>query len=964
MRGARTRALCAALLCCGLALALWAAPAQAAYPSRGNFGLNHFDVTFSEANGAPALAAGAHPFAMTTEFAANTEAGEGLPEGRLRDLVISQVPGLAGDTTAYPRCSTLEFLELDGFTGINSCEDDTAVGISASSVNGQWFSAPVFNIAPPPGVLLRFGFRAVALNVIIDVRLGTEPPYLPEVVSLNTPQLADFYANRTQIWGNPSDSRHDALRGVCGFRQQGELPLTDLEAFPFEASGAEGCPIGVPENRPLLSAPTDCSGPLATSYRAFSWEGEADSGFSLTHGETAAPRPFSGCDGLPAFDPEIDARPTSRAAESPTGLDFELSLDDPGLLSANEGARAKSDIREARVTLPEGMTANPSLAAGLEVCSEAQLGAERLGSAPGEGCPQASKIGAIEVDSPLVSETIHGSLYQAEPYRNLAGDSLIAFYIVLRNPRLGILVKQPVRVQADPDSGRLTAITTEIPQLPFSSFRLKFREGARSPLVSPPRCGSHQVRATIVPWSGGPAHEATSAFEIVSGPGGGPCPSGALPFEPGFEAGSADNAAAHYSPFSMRLTRRDGDQNLTRFDATLPAGVLARLAGVSECSDAQIARAEQKSGRAELASPSCPANSKIGSVSSGAGVGSQLIYVPGSLYLAGPFGGAPLSAVAIVPAVAGPFDVGTVVVRQALRVNPRSGVVSADGASSDPIPHILAGIPLRVRDVQVRVDRPDFTLNPTNCETERTAAQIWGGGENPFSALDDAPVAREARFKAADCASLGFAPRLSLRLRGGTRRGAFPALRAVYRPRPHHQANLRRLALAFPRSEFIEQGHFRTICTRVQFAAGAGFGSRCPKGSVYGRVRAWTPLLSEPLEGPVFLRSSNHNLPDAVFALHGLVDFEAVVRIDSVHGRLRTIVQGAPDAPISRVVVNMRGGAKGLFVNSRNLCASTNRARVALRAHNDRRRTFHPPVRALKCHKAKRKKNRRHRRAR
>jgi hypothetical protein len=439
---------------------------------------------------------------------------------------------------------------------------------------------------------------------------------------------------------------------------------------------------------------------------------------------------------------------------------------------------------------------------------------------------------------------------------------------------------------------------------------------------------------------GGPPAPSASTFEIISGPNEAPCPPGGTqPFQPGFAAGSLNNAAGSYSPFAMRLLRRDGDQDLTRFDATLPPGMLAKLAGVSKCPDAQIALAETKTGKAELRSPSCPLNSRIGRVVSGAGVGSQLTYVPGTLYLAGPVGGAPLSVVAIVPAVAGPFDIGTVVVRQALRIDPRTGEASADGASSDPIPHILAGIPLRVREIQVHVDRSTFTLNPTSCEVFATRASIWGGGANAFSISDDAPVARSARFQAADCARLPFKPRLGLRLKGGTKRGDHPALQAVLRPRPGN-ANIERTVARLPRSAFLDQAHIRTICTRVQFAADA-----CPRGAIYGHVTAFTPLLDEPLSGPVYLRSSSNDLPDVVFDLQGIVDVEASARIDSIRGGIRATFEDIPDAPISKVVLKMQGGKKGLIVNSRNLCRATSKATIRLSAHNGKQATLRPALR-------------------
>ncbi|HEY8815881.1 MAG TPA: hypothetical protein VIP57_12355, partial [Candidatus Dormibacteraeota bacterium] len=321
-----------------------------------------------------------------------------------------------------------------------------------------------------------------------------------------------------------------------------------------------------------------------------------------------------------------------------------------------------------------------------------------------------------------------------------------------------------------------------------------------------------------------------------------------------------------------------------------------------------------------------------------------LTYVHGSIYLAGPFGGAPLSVVAVVPAVAGPFDVGTIVTRQALQFNPRTGEVTVDGAHSDPIPHILAGIPLVVRDIQVNVDRSGFMINPTDCSPFATRAQIFGGGTNLFSSVDDSPVGREARYQAANCASLAFKPQLSLKLKGGTHRGGHPRLRALLRPRSH-DANIAGTVVRLPRSAFLDQGHIRTICTRVQYAAGAGHGAACPPGAVYGHVRAFSPLLSEPLEGPAFLRSSNHNLPDLVFSLHGLVDFEAVARLDSKHGGIRASFADIPDAPISKVVVDMQGGKKGLIVNSTDLCTAEHRANVQLAAHNGKQLRLKPALR-------------------
>jgi hypothetical protein len=916
----------------GTALLCLAALALAPTAANAAFGLNNYDVTFENFDGTMANEAGTHPFAIVTDLQANLD-GKEVPEGWLRNLFLKQVSGLLGDTTAYKRCTAAQFLQVE--EQLSACPLETAVGVTAISASevGSWYMAPVFNLTPPPGVLVRLGFTVFQANIVIDVALSQSPPYNAIASSKNTSQVVEFIAAKTQLWGDPSDLRHDELRGPCGLDEG--VPGGDVTEFEFEGSG-KACEVD-DNPKPFLTLPTNCSDILSSSYEALSWEGAKDAGQKAIHDAGGNPATLGGCESLPPFNPSITAVPTSRAAHSPTGLDFSLDIDNPGLTSAK--GRSQPSIRKGVFTMPEGMTANPSLAEGLEACSPADLDRETLGAAPGVGCPEASKVGTLEVESPLVKEPLKGALFIATPHQN-PFDSLLALYIVVKNQDLGIIVKQAAKIEPDPHTGQLKVIADDIPPTAaFSHLRLHLREGGRSPLITPSGCGTYEAKALFTPWSGAAPVEKTSTFKISSGPDETPCPpAGPPPFEPGFQAGSLNNAAGAYSPFSLRMTRRDGDQDLTRFDAELPPGVVGKLAGVSKCSDAQIARAKAKTGIAEKQSPSCPANSRIGSVQGGAGVGSQLTYVPGSIYLAGPFGGAPLSVVGIVPAVAGPFDVGTVVVRQALEIDPRTAEVTVNGAKSDPIPHILAGIPLSVRDIQVSTDRPNFTLNPTSCDPFATEAAIWGGGTELFSTADDRPVQRSDRYQAANCSRLGFKPKLSIKLRGGTKRGAHPSARGVLKPRPN-DANIEATVVRLPRSAFLDQAHIRTICTRVQYAA-----HNCPAGAIYGRARAFTPLLSEPLEGPVYLRSSNHNLPDMVVSLHGIIDVEAVARVDSKNGGIRLTFSDVPDAPIEKVIVNMQGGKKGLVVNSTDLCAQKHHADITLDAHNGARLKIKPVV--------------------
>ena len=902
------------------------------------FGLHELDVFATAEDESIESRAGSHPFSLNTEFAVNTVLDPVLefqvPEEDFRSFAIEAPEGFVADREATPKCSIAEFRPPGG--GSPLCTKTSAVGHAEVELGkpGDFFGGLVFNLTPPAGAVARLGFEVLGVPVTVDLRLSQSAPYRGVASISNALQVFPVYSSHVELWGVPAAEAHDAERGEA-------------------ASFAE---------RPFLTMPRSCTGPLKSTVRATSWQGSSFEEVLKSHGDAGEALGMVDCGAL-GFSPKLTAQPTNHSAESPTGIDVEVQIADPGL--ANPAGRAQSDIKKAVVALPEGMTANPSLAEGLGTCSEVDLARETLGSEPGEGCPQSSKIGSLEVESLLLEGVLlHGQLFIATQEQNPFG-SLLALYLVVKDPGLGILVKLPGRIAPDPKTGQL--ITTfgepgfELPQLPLSRARFHLREGGRSPLITPPTCDGDPsepgnqpftVEALFTSWTGSTS-QATPTFQIDSGPGGGPCPAGGVPpFEPGLQAGTRSNDAASYSPFHLRLTRRDGDQDLTKFSFDLSPGLTANLSGVGRCSDAAIAHARSNSGRAELASPSCGANSRIGSVQGGAGVGAQLTYVPGAVYLAGPYNNAPLSVVGIVPAVAGPFDVGTVVTRQALDVDPRTATATVDGSRSDPIPHILAGIPLRVRDIRVTTDRPNFTLNPTDCDPFSIGAALWGGGADAFSTADDSPVSRQVPFQAANCARLGFNPRLSLSLKGGTKRGDFPALRVLFAPRPG-EANLSSLALRFPRSEFVEQGHFRTICTRVQFAAGQGNGAECPKASVYGQVSVTTPILDVPLTGPVYLRSSSHNLPDVVLALQGPpslpLDFEVPTRIDSIKGGLRATAEDTPDVPVSKVDLRMQGGQKGLFVNSTDICRGKHRADLRLVGHNGRLSHVRPELKASGC---------------
>ncbi len=610
--------------------------------------------------------------------------------------------------------------------------------------------------------------------------------------------------------------------------------------------------------------------------------------------------------------------------------------------------RAPSQIRKATVALPDGVTINPSVGSGLGTCTPAGYAAETLTSAPGAACPNASKIGDFNLQSPLLEGTLSGSLFLARPYENPFG-TLLALYLVAKSPERGILVKVAGEVVADPTTGRLTASFDRLPQLPYSHLQVFFREGQRSPLANPADCGSYTSQITLAPWLDPSAsHGLNSSFQIGHGIGGGSCPSGIPPFAPQAVAGTLNQNAGSYTPFDLHLTRTDGEQEITSYSTALPPGLLGKIADVPYCPEADIAAAKASSGAEQTEHPSCPDASLIGHTISGFGLGSVLAYAPGGLYLAGPFHGSSFSVVAIDAATVGPFDLGTIVVRSAIKVDRRTAQVSIDSAGSDPIPHIRDGIPLHLRDIRVHIDRPSFTLNPTSCAPFSVVSTLTGS-HAPFTDPEGISATPTVPFQVSSCSSLTFAPKLSLKLKGGTRRGDYPALQATVTPPPSREAGIAGAAVTLPASEFLAQNHIRTICTNPQFARHA-----CPGGSVYGQAKALSPLLGEALEGPVYLRSSDNPLPDMVAALHGAgtgIDIEVVGRIDSFHGGLRATFEGLPDAPVTRFTMNLDGGKKGLLVNERNVCTSTETATAKFVGQQNSGWVSHPRLEDPLCAK-------------
>jgi hypothetical protein len=943
------------------------AQAMKVSPDPVPYDIERFSVQAEEEGGAIARQAGGHPFQVTTTVQLNSGGwildgnGNAVIEqpGLPRNLRFPLPAGLIGNATVMPQCEMEAFLtHRPGQLYMNECTDEAAIGVAAVTFNAPGTlgfmreAVPVFNLPPSFGEPARFGMMPGGDPVVIDTALDPDTHQIIASVR-NVTQLAQFFSSTLSLWGYPSDPRHDNTRG--------------WSCVVAGTGGPCGRPGSLPETA-FLRQPVNCNAPLDFGVDTEPWNVPVG---SLIRSASSVAEPLRGCQKVP-FDPQIEAAPTSKLAENPSGLTFNLNMPNYGLLNP-ESTAAEGQPKKVEVTLPKGVTVNPSQGDGLVGCSPSQYAAERFNSRPGEGCPDASRVGDVKVTSPLLKEEATGALFIASPHDN-PFNSLLGLYLIARIPQRGILVKLAGKVDPDPRTGQLTTTFDNLPQLPFTTFKLHFREGGRAPLATPPTCGTYTAEARFVPWSAQDPNnpqpseivKRTASFQIERGVDGGACPSGDTPpFHPGLLAGTLNNAAGRFSDFNVRLSRKDGEQEFTHFSIKLPPGITGKLAGIPYCPDSAIAQARARTGihggQEELDHPSCPAASQVGRTLVGAGVGSILTYVPGKLYLAGPYHGAPLSMVAITSGVVGPFDVGTVVVRQAFRIDPETAEVFIDATGSDAIPHIIQGIPVHARDIRAYVDRPEFTLNPTSCTKTSTASTLLGSGLDFASNADDNPITVTSPFQAADCAALSFDPKLRLQLLGGTKRGAHPAFKATLKMRGFGEAAIKRAQVTLPHSEFLENAHIKTICTRVQFKAGAGNGTQCPAGSVYGYARATTPILSDPLTGPVFLRSSEHQLPDLVAALHSPtgIDFDLVGRVDSVKGGgIRNTFEAAPDAPVSTFTLTMQGGKKGLLVNSTDLCKGSHRAEVSFDGHNGKQKDFRPELKARCGAKAKRAKRR------
>jgi hypothetical protein len=860
----------------GLAVAFLAACLTLAFthPAQAAFGIERFEnAIVASQGGPPATQAGSHPYAMTTTIVFNhheTEESGPLPDGDAKNIEVNLPPGLIANPSATATKCTEAGIENSSV----GCPNSAAVGVAIVSLNIGGLTearAPVFDMVPPPGVPAEFGFNAVGFGLIVHIagKVRTGGDYGLSANVSNITQKVPLLSAALTLWGDPSDPRHDTERGTCAFHTEEETNREKEELKQEEREVEEGTKSKVGKsygfgncptervNRPFLTMPGSCaSEELTTTMNADSWQ-EATKFVSAS---AISPRVI-GCERLD-FSPLIAVKPDTAAADSPSGLSVDLKVPQEEGLSG----LAEANLKEAVVTLPAGMAVSPSAANGLGACTLEEIG---LDNAEKPACPDASKVGAAEVETPLLEAPLKGSVYLAQQGENPFG-SLLALYLVAEGS--GALIKLAGHVEADLNTGQLTTTFQNNPQLPFRDLKLKFFGGPRAPLITPPACGTYETKSSLTPWSGTPAMTSSDTFGIASGCGGG--------FAPSFSAGASNNQAGAFSPFSVTFSRQDGEQRLGGITVQMPPGLLGKIAGVPLC------------GEAQANAGTCPAASQIGATTVGAGPGPDPFYVPEAgqpanpVYLTGPYKGAPFGLSIVTHALAGPFDLGNVIVRAAINIDPHTAQITV---TSDPLPTILQGIPLDLRTANVTVNRAGFMFNPTDCSPMSVGGTI--------TSTQGASAGVSSPFESANCATLPFNPKFTVLTQARTSKagGAYLHVKVTSGP---GQANIGKVKVDLPKQLPSRLTTLQKACIAALFETNP---ANCPAGSVVGTGTAVTPVLKNILTGPAYLVShGGAAFPDLEIVLQGEgITLDLVGNTDIKKGITSSTFKSVPDAPIS-----------------------------------------------------------------
>ncbi|HEY5194100.1 MAG TPA: hypothetical protein VIJ39_09565 [Solirubrobacteraceae bacterium] len=886
-----------------------------------SFGVDGYELTPENEGGSLDTQAGSHPFQLTTSLLLNQTADPQQPPALAKDLHFNVPPGLIGNPTPFPQCPDAQFSSLI-VGGANHCSPDTAVGVAVvtiyepTTIGLATVTVPLFNLAPAVGEPARFGFEALAVPVILDTSVRTGGDYGVTVSVKNIPETIAFISNRVTFWGVPGDPRHNSARGWTCLTESYYLPGGECRA-----ESEQNPP-------PLLTMPTSCTGPLRTTVETDSW---AHSGQFTAPFEAPAEPSLDGCNRLP-FGASLEVAPDGQAASTPSGLTVGVHVPQEEIL--NPAGLAPADVKDTTVALPVGVALNPAAADGLQSCSEAQISLE-VNAFP--SCPEASKVATVEIKSPLLPNALTGAAYLAAQDANPFG-SLIALYLVAQDPVSGTLIKVAGEVKPDPVTGQLVSTFKNTPQLPFEDLKLHFFGGSRAPLGTPAFCGAYTTTGSISPWSGNEPADLSSTFDITSGPGGSPCPT-RLPFAPSLAAGMTSIQAGGFSPFTMTMSREDGQQSLQAISLRMPPGLSGLLSSVKLCKEPQ----------ADLGT--CGVESEIGETIVSVGLGGDPFSVRGGkVFVTEGYGGAPYGLSIVNPAKAGPFDLGEVVVRAKIEVDPITAAltITSDNSGLYKIPTILDGIPLQIKHVNVIINRPGFTFNPTNCNP----MQITGS----LSSTEGATSALSVPLQVTNCATLGFKPGFSVSTSGKTSRanGASLRVKLVYPKAPFgSQANIAKVKVDLPKQLPSRLSTLQKACPDSTFNRNPAL---CLPESRIGEAKATTPLLPVPLTGPAyFVSHGGAKFPELVIVLSGYgttVQLHAETFISKA-GVTSSTFRTVPDVPVGTFELTLPQGKFSALAAPGNLCKDALKMPTAFTAQNGATIKQNTPIGVTGCQKHK-----------
>ena len=808
--------------------------------------------------------AAGHPQFGITDFAFNTSGGllgvGAAPDGNVKDVRVDLPPGLSANPQALPQCTEAQ---LAG----SGCPADSQVGteqLTGAVVISTTLSFPIYNMVPPPGHPAEFGIH-VTIPAIIDTEI-----YLVGGISWNT----DYHEYFT-ISDIPTT-----------------VPLVESRLI-FNGQAGDGT---------FLTMPSTCSGPQVTTLQVDSYQNPSQ--FLTYH--AATPVGADGCGAVP-FHPTIAVTPETTQSDAPDGLKIDLHV------PQGAGAINSANLKDARVTLPAGMSIDPSAANGLQSCADDQLG---LGSTAPVSCPAASQIGTVDIETPVLpTGSLTGAVYVGRQLsQDPASGQEYRIFLDAESPANGVSVRLRGAIAADPSSGRLTATFADNPQVPFSDLIISFNHGAGAPLANPLGCGAAQTLTSLTPYTGTAAATPFDSFVVDANGHGGACAASA-PFQLSQSTPAQNPATAGaYSPFTLSFARPDGNQYLSQISTQLPPGLLGAIPSVSLC------------GEPSASNGGCPSASRIGSATVAAGSGSSPYTFAGSVYLTGPYNGAPYGLSIVVPALAGPFDLGTVVVRAAINVDPHDAHLSVSSA----LPSIFGGVPLRLRTISVAIDRHDFLFNPTNCAPLATSTTL--------SSTGGATQALSSPFVVGGCGSLAFAPSFGAGTSSKTSRANGASL-DVKLTGLAHQANVRSVSVQLPKQLPARLTTIQQACLAATFAANPG---SCPAGSLVGHATALTPVLPAPLNGPAYLVShGGGGFPSLEILLSGNgvnVDLSGSINISSA-GVTSSTFPAIPDVPITSFDLSLPVGPHSALAANGKLCGSQLRMPTTIVAQSGARIT-------------------------